>query len=378
MLGIVIGVAAVITMVALGEGAQVAVERQLDALGTDVISVRPRRVRSGGAASGERASLTTDDADSLRATGLFKAVVPELNDDRAAEFGSRNARVEVVATSPEYVEVNNYDLVVGRMFDAADNEARRRVAVLGASVPEQFGTNGLEMIGGDLIIDGVSFEIIGLMSEHGAQGWWDPDEQVLIPLKTGQYRTFGRDRLRSIIVQIADPEEMDLAMMDIEGVLRSEHGIRPGRPNNFSMRNQSQFLEAQQATTETLTFLLAGIAAISLLVGGIGIMNIMLVSVTERTREIGVRKAMGATRRAILTQFLIEAVTVCIIGGVVGVLVGSGGSIALAEFQGWTTEVSPEAVAMAVGFACAVGIFFGLWPARRAARLDPIEALRYE
>jgi putative ABC transport system permease protein len=221
-------------------------------------------------------------------------------------------------------------------------------------------------------------EIIGLLSEHGSQGWWDPDEQVLIPLKTGQFRTFGRDRLRSITVQIADPEEMELAMLDVEGILRREHGLRPGLPNDFNMRNQSQFLGEEQATTETLTFLPAGIAGISLLLGGIGIMNIMLVSVTERTREIGVRKALGATRRAILTQFLIEAVTVCAVGGFVGILLGSGGSIALARWQGWNTEVSPQAVLLAVGFAAAIGIFFGMWPARRAAPLDPIEALRHE
>ncbi|MGH7542039.1 MAG: ABC transporter permease [Gemmatimonadota bacterium] len=378
MLGIIIGVAAVITMVALGSGAQRAVEDQLNALGTDLISVRPERSRDHGVSRSERARLLPEDAEALRASGLFRTVVPEMEGNRQIEFMGRNENVDVVATTPAYAEANNYEVVAGRRFTAADNQGRKRVAVLGAAVPEEFESNAVAMIGEELVIGGVGFEIIGLLSEKGAQGWWNPDEQVLIPLKTGQYRTFGSDRLRSITVQIADPDSMELAMLDIETILRRQHGIRPGDPNDFDLRNQSQFLTAQQETTKTFTSLLAGIAAVSLIVGGIGIMNIMLVSVTERTREIGVRKAMGATRRTILTQFLVEAVTVCAVGGAIGILAGTASAIALGRAQGWNTQVSIQAVAMAVGFAAVVGIFFGLWPARRAARLDPIEALRYE
>ena len=379
MLGIVIGVSAVITVVALGTGAQAAVEAELDALGADLLSVRPDRWRGGfGVASAERAELTVEDADALRVSGRFRAVVPELEGNRQIEYMGRDANVDLIATTPEYIDVNRYRLVAGRMFTDAENFARERVAVLGASVPEEVMANGLEMLGRELVISGVGYEVIGLLSEKGAGGWNDPDEQIMIPLRTGEYRTFGSRRLRAITVQVAAEDSMDLAMLDIETVLRREHGIRPGQPNDFEIRNQSEFLTAQQETAETFTFLLGGIAAVSLLVGGIGIMNIMLVSVTERTREIGVRKAMGATRKVILVQFLIEAIAVCAVGGLVGILAGSGVAIGLAEFQGWNTQVSGRAVLIAVAFATAVGVFFGMWPARRAARLDPIEALRYE
>jgi putative ABC transport system permease protein len=381
MLGVVIGVAAVITVVALGTGAQRAVEAELNALGADLLSVRPDRWRGHGGwgvASSERAELTTEDADALRASDRFRAVVPELEGNRQIEYAGRDANVDLVATTTDYVEVNRYEVVAGRMFRDAENLGRERVAVLGASVPEEVDANGLEMIGRELTIGGVGYEVIGLLSEKGASGWRDPDEQVIIPLRTGEYRTFGSRRLRAITIQVNSADSMAHAMLDIEGILRREHGIRPGQPNDFEIRNQSEFLTAQQETAETFTFLLGGIAAVSLIVGGIGIMNIMLVSVTERTREIGVRKAMGATRRVILTQFLIEAVAVCSVGGFIGILAGSGSAVALSELQGWNTQVSGRAVLLAVGFACMVGVFFGLWPARRAARLDPIEALRHE
>jgi putative ABC transport system permease protein len=381
MLGIIIGVAAVITMVALGTGAKRAVEQQLEALGTDLLSVYPGQSRGfggRGVASANRTALTSDDADALRRSGRFRAVVPELSGNQQIKSGNVNANVSVVATTPDYVDVNNYTVTAGRMFTQSDNQARRRVAVLGSDVPDQVGANGAAMIGQQLTIRGIKFDVVGILSSKGSQGFSNPDEQVLIPLETGQFRIFGSDRVRSITVQVFNADSMDLAMLDIEGILRREHSIRPGNPNDFNMRNRSEFLTAQQETTATFTFLLAGIATVSLVVGGIGIMNIMLVSVTERTREIGVRKALGATRRTILMQFLIEAVTICAIGGVIGILVGTGGAMALSRLNGWNTQVSPEAVALAVVFSGAVGIFFGLWPARRAASLDPIVALRYE
>ena len=234
------------------------------------------------------------------------------------------------------------------------------------------------MIGQQISIRGIPFEIIGILAEKGAQGFSNPDEQILVPLKTGQFRVFGTDRLRSINVQVLHPDSMNVAMIGIERVLRREHGIQPGAPNDFQIRNRTEFLSTAQETTQTFTFLLAGIAAVSLLVGGIGIMNIMLVSVTERTREIGVRKALGATRSNIMLQFLVEAVTLCMLGGIVGILAGAGGAVALAKLQGWATVVSPQAVGIAFVFSAVIGIFFGLWPAHRASRLDPIEALRHE
>jgi len=379
MLGIVIGVAAVITMVALGTGAQAAVEEQIQALGTDLLSVYAGQSMRHGVASANRVSLTTDDAVAL-AQGAYalKAVIPELSRNQQIKFGNQNANVSVLATVPAYVEVNNYTVVAGRMFTKADNDAKRRVVVLGYAVPETLGGNGAAMIGQQISIRGIPFEIIGLLSEKGAQGWQNPDEQVLIPLETGQFRIFGTDRVRSITLQIVHPDSMAVAMIGIERVLRREHGIQPGAANDFQIRNRTEFLSTAQETTETFTFLLAGIAAVSLLVGGIGIMNIMLVSVTERTAEIGVRKALGARRRTILMQFLVEAVTLCMMGGVIGILVGAGGAVALARWQGWNTVVSIDSVVLAFVFSAAVGVFFGLWPAQRAATMDPIEALRHE
>jgi putative ABC transport system permease protein len=379
MLGMVIGVGAVITMVALGTGAQAAVEEQIQALGTDLLAIYPGQSFMHGVARGDRVSVTMDDAEALAIDGYaLEAVVPEMSRRRQIEYGNANASVNVMASTPQYIEVQNQHIVAGRMFTEADSDQRRRVVVLASSVPEMLGGNGVAMIGQQLSIRGIPFEIIGLLNEKGAQGHNNPDEQVLIPLKTGQFRVFGTNRLRAITVQVGDPDSMMVAMIGIERVMRREHGIQPGATNDFQIRDRTEFLAAQQETAQTFTFLLAGIAAVSLLVGGIGIMNIMLVSVTERTREIGIRKALGAQRRTILLQFLVEAVTLCMVGGTIGVLAGAGTAIALARFQGWNTLVSAESVVVAFVFSAVIGVFFGMWPARRAARMDPIEALGHE
>jgi len=242
-----------------------------------------------------------------------------------------------------------------------------------------FNSNRDAMIGQEIQIRGIAFEIIGVLSEKGSQGsFFNPDEQILIPLQTARYRVIGTDRLRSITAQAADLNSMNLAMIEIERVLRRQHKIRPGQDDDFQIRNQTDILATFQQTTETFKYLLAGIAAVSLLVGGIGIMNIMLVSVTERTREIGVRKALGATRFNILFQFLVEALVLCLAGGLIGVLLGSLGAIVLSQLAHWNTLISPLAILLAFVFSAAVGLFFGIWPARRAAALDPIVALRYE
>ena len=379
MLGMVIGVGAVITMVALGTGARAAVEAQIQSLGTDLLAIYPGQSFMHGVARGDRVSVTIDDAEALAIDGYaLVAVVPEMSRRQQIEYGNANASVNVMASTPEYIEVQNQHIVAGKMFTEADSDQRRRVVVLSSSVPEMLGGNGVAMIGQQLSIRGIPFEIIGLLNEKGAQGHNNPDEQVLIPLKTGQFRVFGTDRLRAITVQVVDPDSMTVAMIGIERVMRREHGIQPGAANDFQIRDRTEFLAAQQETTQTFTFLLAGIAAVSLLVGGIGIMNIMLVSVTERTREIGIRKALGARRRTILLQFLVEAVTLCMVGGTIGVLAGAGTAMALAHFQGWNTLVSGESVVVAFVFSAVIGVFFGMWPARRAANMDPIEALGHE
>jgi len=380
MLGIVIGVAAVITMVALGAGAQKAVQDQIQSLGTNLLSVYAGQSFRHGVASADRVSLTTDDALALASeTTVLTAVVPELRRNQQVEYGNRNINVNVMGTVPEFVQVNNYRVAAGQMFTAGDGTSRKRVAVLGYAVPDMVEANGAAMIGQQVLIRGVPFEIIGVFEEKGSTSSWNnPDEQILIPLQTAQYRIFGSDRVNSITVQVIHPDSMTVAMIEIEGIMRKQHGIAPGRDNDFQIRNRAEFLETFEETTQTFTFLLGAIAAVSLLVGGIGIMNIMLVSVSERTREIGVRKALGATKQNILMQFLIEALVLCMIGGLVGIVAGTAGAVALSRLANWNTFVSPQAVLIAVVFSAAVGIFFGIWPARRASLLDPIEALRYE
>ncbi|MGH7699817.1 MAG: ABC transporter permease [Gemmatimonadales bacterium] len=379
-LGIVIGIAAVITMIALGRGAQHAVESQLQSLGTDLLTIFAGQSYWRGVARGERVSLTSDDALALMRDGAaLQAVVPSLGDDLQVKFGNKNVNVDVVATTAEFATVQRFTLALGRFFSPADDYARRRVAVLGDDIPRELEAAPEDAIGRAILIRGIPFEVVGVLAPKGElPGRDDPDETVYIPFRTGEYRIFGSDRLQSLTVQLAHADSVDAALLDIERVLRREHRLRPDEANDFRIRDRSAFLAAQAEANQTLTYLLAGIAAVSLIVGGIGIMNIMLVSVTERTREIGVRKALGATRRSILLQFLVEALTLCLLGGLCGVLLGTAAAAVVARLNGWAAMVTPGAVLLAVTFSATVGLFFGVWPARRAARLDPIEALRYE
>jgi len=379
MLGIIIGVGAVITMIALGSGAQKAVQDRIQALGPTLLSIYPGQSFMRGVASGARVSITLDDDTALVNNARYlSAVVPELSNNLQVQLGSQNINVTLMGTTPTYVPIHNYTVTVGRMFTAGDDAARRRVAVLGSAVPQMLNANRDAMIGQEILIRGITFEIIGVLSEKGAQGFSNPDEQILVPLQTARYRLIGTDRLRDITVDVNDVANMNLAMIEIERVLRRQHKIRPGQDNDFQIRNQTDILATFQQTTETFKYLLAGIAAVSLLVGGIGIMNIMLVSVTERTREIGVRKALGATRFNIMFQFLVEALVLCLAGGLIGVLLGSLGALLISKLAQWNTLISPLAIILAFVFSAAVGLFFGIWPARRAAALDPIVALRYE
>jgi putative ABC transport system permease protein len=380
MLGIIIGVGAVITMVALGTGAQKSVQARIQALGPDLLSIFPGQSFRGGIGImfDQRVSVTMDDAQALREARYIKEIEPEMSRNLQIKRANQNINVSVVGTTANYTRVRSYTITAGRMFSSGDDEARRRVAVLGSAIPPMFNANPAGMIGQEIEIRGIPFEVIGLLSEKGSQGFNNPDEQILIPLQTARYRIMGTDRLRNITAQVDDVKDMMLAMVEIERVLRREHKIRPGTDNDFQIRRQADVLATLEDTTKTFTNLLAGIAAVSLIVGGIGIMNIMLVSVTERTREIGVRKALGATRRNIMLQFLVEALVLCLAGGLIGIIGGSLGAVALAKLNHWNTQISLFAIGLAFFFSAVVGLFFGLWPARRAASLDPIVALRYE
>ncbi|HEU4648580.1 MAG TPA: ABC transporter permease [Gemmatimonadales bacterium] len=380
MLGIIIGVGAVITMVSLGAGAQKAVEDRIAALGANVFTVVPGQSFTGGFASANRVSLTMDDYLALKREGtLLSAVVPELNRSLQIRYGGMNLNVPIIGTTANFVQVRNYTIPYGRSFTDADDEARQRYAVLGSQVPENLNVNAAAIVGQQIFIAGIPFEVIGVLSSKGAQGSFvNPDEQVFIPANTARYRVFGSDRLRSISIEVRPGVPIEQGMVDMERVLRKTHKIRPGGDNDFNVRNPQDVLQTQQQATQVFTYLLASIAAVSLVVGGIGIMNIMLVSVTERTREIGVRKALGATRLNILLQFLVEALVLCLTGGVIGSLIGVGTAIVISRVLRWNTLISVESIAIAFVFSAAVGLFFGLWPARRAASLDPIIALRYE
>ena len=378
MLGIVIGVAAVITMVALGTGAQQAIDQQMEALGGDILSIGRSNRFSRGVAR-DQGSLTTEDAAALaRESPYFDGVVPEIDSRYQVKYGNRNLNITVLGTTPNYVDVHGFTIMSGRMFSFADDASRRRVVVLGNEIPEMLETDAASIIGRTLQIRSISFEVIGVLAAKGSSGWRNPDDDVWIPLRTAQFRVSGNDLVETISAKVSQDVAIELAMVDIERILRREHGILPGKDNDFSIMNRKQFLDSRQEATEVFTYLLAGIAGVSLLVGGIGIMNIMLVTVTERTREIGIRKALGATKGNILLQFLIESMTLCLIGGGIGLALGTAAAYFAAEYAGWQTVVTMTSVVTAFAFSAGVGLFFGIWPAKRAASLDPIDALRHE
>jgi len=382
MLGIVIGVGAVIAMDGIGRGAQSAIKARITSLGTTLLTVSPGQVQARGVASeSDRAKLTMADAQALEEQGLLiTAVQPEMSRQLQVQFASRNTSTQVVGTTANYLEVRKYELMSGRMFTTQEDVGKQRLAVLGPQVLVSLGIENPEAIIGEPVrIRGIQFTVIGVLKTKGQTSpFQNPDDQVLIPLTTARFRVIGTDRVRSIYVLAASEEKIPEAMAEIQKVIRRQHKTPRERDDDFQIRNQADFLTTAAETSAVFGSLLAGIASVSLLVGGIGIMNIMLVSVTERTREIGVRKALGATSMNILFQFLIEAIVLCLLGGGIGVGLGTGGAWALSKFANFTTEISSQSIILAFVFSAAVGVIFGVWPARRAAGLDPITALRYE
>jgi putative ABC transport system permease protein len=382
MLGIIIGVGAVIAMLALGNGAKAAVNERIQALGTTLVTVVPGQVFFGGiASSNDRAQLKVDDYEMLKQRGTtFTDIEPEMSRNQQVQYLTTNTNTNIIGTTANYPEVRRYTVAVGRMFTENDDLGRKRVAVLGATTVSNLGvTAPAGIVGQNVRINGVAFEVVGVFAaKGGATGFNDPDDQIIIPLGTARFRLFGSENLRSINLLAPSEDKIDDVMAEAEKIMRRSHRLAVGRQNDFQLRTQADFLNTAAETTQVFTYLLAGVALVSLVVGGIGIMNIMLVSVTERTREVGVRKALGATRRTILAQFLIEAVVLCALGGVIGIAMGMGTAAILHSTLNWNTQVSIPSIVIAFVFSAIVGIVFGTWPARRAASLDPILALRYE
>ena len=382
MLGIIIGVAAVIAMMALGQGAQVAVKKSIQSMGNNLLSVFPGQFRGPGSSLGQSRPLSLEDSEKIASSvsGVV-TVAPEMNRSFQVKHDEKAWNTRVVGTTSDYQEVRNFPLASGSFFREADQVGKRKVCVIGETVCQNLFDEGEDPLGQVIKINRVNFTVVGVLTKKGSTGFFDQDDQIILPINTAIARLFGGSRTRglsTISVQAASESVMPGVQDEIASLLRREHKLGPQDEDDFSIRSQTEILQAMQSTTQTFTFLLAGIALVSLLVGGIGIMNIMLVSVTERTREIGVRKAVGARPRDILGQFLIEAVVLSLIGGILGILLGIAGSEVLSKLAGWNTLILPGSILMAFLFSSAVGIFFGYYPARRAAGMDPIVALRYE
>lgn len=381
MLGIVIGVAAVIVMVAIGQGAQERIESQIKGLGTNMLIVMAGASVAGGVNQGAAAfnRLTPEDAERIeRDSTLLAAVSPVVMTRGQLIGGGSNWRAQIMGVSTSYQQIRDWQLESGQFFSDSDVRGIRRVAILGKTVAKNLFPDG-DPVGQQVQIRNVPFRIVGVLTPRGQNAMGtDQDDVVLVPYTTARTRLSGNARIAQILASTYSPNDIPAATDEIRTIMRESHKLATGDEDDFSIRNQDEIAETAQSTTKVMTLLLAAIASISLLVGGIGIMNIMLVSVTERTREIGIRMAIGARGRDVLLQFLVESVVISIAGGLIGILVGFAGAQLLGRATGWSTSTPPEAAMVAVLFSAAVGVFFGLYPARKAASLDPIQALRYE
>ncbi|EQB62636.1 MAG: hypothetical protein RBG1_1C00001G0215 [candidate division Zixibacteria bacterium RBG-1] len=380
MLGIIIGTGAVITVIALGKGAGEAVQRSIQSLGSNLIFVRPGAARSGFVRlqSGSSTLLSNADAKAIQERcPSVTSVVPESFRFGQLKYQNKNWNSQVVGTLPEYQTVRNVSLREGSFFTEKDLLQKERICILGFTVYENLFGNQ-PALGKTIKINGINFTVKGILEPKGQMAMFNQDDQVFIPLSTAQKRLLGIDFLSNINIQAKSELHIDQAALEIEKLLRKRHKLQGYEENDFNVRTQLDILATREETSRTFSLLLAGIALVSLLVGGIGIMNIMLVSVTERTREIGIRMAIGARRRDILSQFLIEALVLSVLGGMLGILLGVLGSVILSKAANWNTLIAPSSILIAFFFSALVGIFFGLYPARKASGLDPIEALRYE
>jgi putative ABC transport system permease protein len=374
-LGMVIGVAAVVAVLAVGEGAKANVEGRVRSLGTNLVTIRPARGRTGVVRSSTVQTLTRKDAEAIEHLAGVSAVAPEVGGNAQIRYRTANLNASVQGVTEEYLSVRALTVRVGLGFTALDDQQRSRVAVIGSNVARDlFGD--VSPLGEAIQINGIAFRVVGVLEEKGAASFGSPDDMVLVPLGTHQGVLFGQDYLSAVNVQVADEGQSAAVQARASELLRLRHRLRADEEDDFEVRSQTEMLETLGAITQTFTALLGSVAAVSLLVGGIGIMNIMLVSVRERTREIGVRMAVGARRRDVLLQFLVEAVVVSIAGGVAGIAVGYLAAGLIARLGGWDTVVPLYSVLLALGVSIVIGIVFGVSPARRAAMLDPVVALR--
>ncbi len=385
-LGIIIGVAAVIIMIAVGAGAQSQVDNLIKSLGSNLVLVLPGTTTSGGArgARGSRPTLTEDDAIAIQnEIDTAQVAAPVVRGSGQLIYGNQNWSTVIYGVTPEFKEAKEWKMKDGRWFSRDEVRSAAKVALVGKTIIENV-FEGVDPVGEIIRVKRIPFKIIGTLAPKGETPMGtDQDDTVIVPLSTAKKRLLGGRRLsgklvRTIWVKSYTAEGVDESVRAMTELLRQRHRIQPGQPDDFYVRNLSQILQARADSSRVMTLLLAAVASVSLIVGGIGIMNIMLVSVTERTREIGLRMAVGAKGIDILLQFLIEAVTLSLIGGIIGVILGLMGSVGIAEIGGWPAIIQIESVFLAFGFAATVGIFFGFYPAKKAAMLDPIEALRYE
>ncbi len=381
MLGIIIGVGAVIIMVAIGEGAQSQIEEQIQNLGTNMLVITPGSSNAGGVSQGASSfnRLKMEDAEKILNESAFVAGVSPVIFTRTQMVGGvGNWRSTIHGVSVDYPVIRDWDLSSGRFFDATEQRTGKKVVVLGATVAENLFPDS-DPVGERVLIRNVPVEVIGVLERKGqTPDGNDQDDVALAPFLTVQRRLSNFNFIRQILANTFSPDDIPEAQEELRAIMRESHGLAEWEGDDFEIKNQEQLSEAAQGTTEVMTMLLAAIASISLLVGGIGIMNIMLVSVTERTREIGIRMAIGARGGDVLTQFLIESIVMSILGGALGIALGLGGSNLLGSFMGWNTVINTQTVIVAIVFSAAVGIFFGFYPARKAAALNPIDALRFE
>ena len=381
MLGVIIGVGAVIAMLAIAQGAKEQTMQRIQQMGTNVLAVMSGQSRQGAVrgGSGSSQALTLEDVNAISPKcPSVTATAPEVRQNMQVKYKAQNTNTTVFGTSEDYPSIRNYKVREGRFFSAREIKSAQKVAAIGPTTAQNlFGTDS--PVGKSIYIQGSRFKIVGVMAAKGAAGGYnDPDDQIFIPVTTAMRRMFGVNYLRAISVQAKSMTLMDQAASEVQTLLRKRHKLSDSQEDDFTIRNQADYVQMAEETSGVFTMLLAGIASVSLLVGGIGIMNIMLVSVTERTREIGIRKALGARRKDILLQFLIESLVLSLFGGLLGVMFGVGGSMVVGALTGWNISVSAQSMLLSFSFAAIVGISFGIYPARQASNLDPIDALRYE